>query len=171
MMQLRCEICGRLGKPIALLGAAPGVAERAANTLEQRYDGLEVVYHHHGYFDEDEEAAIIEDIQEAKPAALFVAMGIPKQEKWIKRHMQKLQVPVCMGVGGTFDVIAGNVKRAPEWMQKYGLEWLYRTAMDPRRLPRLAALPKLFLWTIKALYRSEGPRRVPAPQSDGPESD
>jgi len=171
MMQLLCEICGRIEKPIALLGAAPGVAEEAARTLEQRYGGLDVVYHHHGYFDEAEEAKIIEDIRKAAPAALFVAMGIPKQEKWIKRHMHELQVPVCMGVGGTLDVIAGNVKRAPEWMQRYGLEWLYRTATDPKRLPRLAALPKLFLWTVKAVLRPGQPTRTPAPECDGPEAD
>lgn len=171
MMQLLCEICGRLGKPIALLGAAPGVAERAARILEQRYEGLEVVYNHNGYFDEAEEPKIIEQIREAAPAALFVAMGIPKQEKWIKRNMQQLQVPVCMGVGGTFDVIAGDVKRAPEWMQRYGLEWLYRTATDPRRLPRLAALPRLFVWTIRALLRPGEPARMPAAQSEGNDTD
>jgi N-acetylglucosaminyldiphosphoundecaprenol N-acetyl-beta-D-mannosaminyltransferase len=171
MMQLLCEICGRLGQPIGLLGAAPGVAEEAARVLESRYDGLEVVYHHHGYFDEDEEHEIVDGIRDAAPAALFVAMGIPKQEKWIKRHMQELQVPVCMGVGGTLDVIAGRVKRAPEWMQRLGLEWFYRTAMDPRRLPRLAALPRLFVWTIRALLSEGPPSAAPAPQSDGAETE
>lgn len=153
MMQQLCEICGRLEQPIALLGAAPGIAEQAARVLEARYPGLRVAYHHDGYFGPEEEPAIVAAVREARPAALFVAMGIPKQEKWIKRHMQTLQVPVCMGVGGTLDVIAGHVKRAPEWMQRCGLEWLYRTAADPRRLPRLAALPKLFVWTIRALLR------------------
>lgn len=171
MMQLLCEICGRIGKPIALLGAAPGVAAEAARVLEARYEGLEVVYHHHGYFGEDEEAQIIEAIRRARPAALFVAMGIPKQEKWIKRHMQELAVPVCMGVGGSLDVIAGRVKRAPKWMQRCGLEWLYRTALDPKRLPRLAALPKLFLWTVSALLKSGGPEHTPAPQGHSSERD
>jgi N-acetylglucosaminyldiphosphoundecaprenol N-acetyl-beta-D-mannosaminyltransferase len=171
MMQLLCEICGRIEKPIALLGAEPGVAAEAARVLERRYEGLEVVFHHHGYFDREEEPEVIESIREAAPAALFVAMGIPKQEKWIKRHMHELQVPVCMGVGGTLDVVAGRVKRAPEWMQRCGLEWLYRTALDPRRLPRLAALPKLFVWTIGELIRAGETGRAPAPQTDGTESD
>ncbi len=171
MMQLLCEMCGKLEQPVALLGAAPGVAEKAAEELERRYEGLRVVYHHHGYFDEDEEAQIVKDIRQARPGALFVAMGIPKQEKWIKRHMEELEVPVCMGVGGSLDVIAGHVQRAPEWMQRFGLEWLYRTAMDPRRLPRLAALPKLFVWTIGTVLSSAGPARAQAKSVDGTEND
>ncbi|MFW5867388.1 MAG: WecB/TagA/CpsF family glycosyltransferase, partial [Armatimonadota bacterium] len=167
MMQHLCELCGRIGEPVALLGAEPGVAQEAARVLEQRYPGLRVVFEHHGYFDEDEEEHIIEGIREARPAALFVAMGIPKQEKWIKRHMQELQVPVCMGVGGTLDVVAGTVKRAPEWMQRCGLEWLYRTAMDPKRLPRLASLPRLFFWTIRAVLRPNGSETAPASHGDG----
>jgi N-acetylglucosaminyldiphosphoundecaprenol N-acetyl-beta-D-mannosaminyltransferase len=168
MMQLLCETCGRIGEPIALLGAEPGVAAEAARVLEERYEGLRVVYHHHGYFGEDEEARIIEAIRNARPAALFVAMGIPRQEKWIKRHMEQLQVPVCMGVGGTLDVIAGTVKRAPLWMQRNGLEWLYRTAMDPRRLPRLATLPRLFFWTIGAVLRPGEGEPAAAREGEGP---
>jgi N-acetylglucosaminyldiphosphoundecaprenol N-acetyl-beta-D-mannosaminyltransferase len=164
MMQQLCAICGRLGERVALLGAAPGVSEEAAEILERRYPGLRVVYQHHGYFDEQEQAQIVEDIRAAKPAALFVAMGIPKQEKWIKAHMKQLQVPVCMGVGGTLDVVAGRVKRAPIWMQRCGLEWLYRTALDPKRLPRLAALPKLFIWTLGAVFNPVEPEREPAVQ-------
>lgn len=171
MMQRLCEICGRLEQPIALLGAAPGIAEEAAGILEQRYSGLRVVYQHHGYFDERDEPRIIEEIRRARPAALFVALGIPKQEKWIKRHMHELQVPVCMGVGGSLDVIAGRVRRAPEWMQRCGLEWLYRTAMDPRRLPRLAALPKLFLWTIGAVLFSGETGRAAVRQTHEPKTE
>ncbi len=168
MMQRLCEICGRLEQPVALLGAAPGVAEEAAAVLQRRYPGLRVVYQHHGYFSQEEQPGIIEEIRAARPAVLFVAMGIPKQEKWIKRHMQELQVPVCMGVGGTLDVVAGRVKRAPKWMQRCGLEWLYRTALDPRRLPRLAALPKLFVWTIGAVLLPGETGRPPVQQTDGP---
>ncbi|MGD9497212.1 MAG: WecB/TagA/CpsF family glycosyltransferase [Armatimonadota bacterium] len=158
MMERLCEICARLGQPIALLGAMPGVAETAARALERRYPGLRVVYTHHGYFAPEDEPAIIADIRAAQPSALFVAMGIPKQEKWIRQHIGQLQVPVCMGVGGSLDVIAGRVKRAPQWMQRWGLEWLYRTALEPRRLPRLAALPKLFFMTLRKALLSPGPR-------------
>ncbi|MGC9316747.1 MAG: WecB/TagA/CpsF family glycosyltransferase [Armatimonadota bacterium] len=166
MMERLCEIAARLRRPVALLGAAPGVASEAARVLEERYPGLQVVYTHHGYFTPEEEPQIVANIRDCRPAALFVAMGIPKQEKWIKRHMDELQVPVCMGVGGSLDVIAGRVKRAPRWMRRCGLEWLYRTALEPRRLPRLAALPKLFLMTLRKLL-SSSKTEVPAGQADG----
>lgn len=170
MMMRLCEICAQLDQPIALLGALPGVAEEAARRLEQRYPGLQVVYHHDGYFTPEEEPEIVAAIREARPAVLFVAMGIPKQEKWIHRHMDELQVPVCMGVGGSLDVIAGRVKRAPEWMQRWGLEWLYRTALEPRRLPRLAALPRLFFMSLRAVLFPPSPRRS-SQSADGAETE
>lgn len=151
MMQALCEIATRLDAPVYLLGAQPGVPEEAAARLAASYPGLKVAGCQHGYFAEEKEREVVEAIKAAKPAVLFVAMGIPKQEKWIKRHLQELGVPVCMGVGGSFDVIAGRVKRAPEWMRRYGLEWLYRTLKQPRRLPRLAALPRMFLMTVHTL--------------------
>ncbi len=167
MMERLCAICARLGRPIALLGALPGVAEDAARMLEARYPGMRVAYLHHGYFGPEEEAGIVEGIREARPSALFGAMGIPRQEKWIRRHIDELQVPVCMGVGGSLDVIAGRVKRAPMWMRRWGLEWLYRTVLEPRRLPRLAALPKLFFMTMRKALFSPGSRDVPAQPADG----
>lgn len=170
MMARLCEICGRLNQPIALLGAMPGVAEEAARRLEEHYPGLRVVYHHDGYFSPEEEPAIVAAIREARPAVLFVAMGIPKQEKWIHRHMDELQVPVCMGVGGSLDVIAGRVKRAPAWMQRWGLEWLYRTALEPRRLPRLAALPRLFFMSLRTALFPSSSRNSSAPSTNGVET-
>jgi N-acetylglucosaminyldiphosphoundecaprenol N-acetyl-beta-D-mannosaminyltransferase len=154
MMQALCEIATRLDAPVYLLGAQPGVPEEAAARLAASYPGLKVAGCQHGYFAEEKEREVVEAIKAAKPAVLFVAMGIPKQEKWIKRHLRELGVPVCMGVGGSFDVIAGRVKRAPEWMRCYGLEWLYRTLKQPRRLPRLAALPRMFLMTVHTLLLS-----------------
>lgn len=170
MMARLCEICGRLNQPIALLGAMPGVAEEAARRLEEHYPGLRVAYHHDGYFSPEEEPAIVAAIREARPAVLFVAMGIPKQEKWIHRHMDELQVPVCMGVGGSLDVIAGRVKRAPEWMQRWGLEWLYRTALEPRRLPRLVALPRLFFMSLRTALFPSSSRNSSAPSANGVET-
>jgi len=157
MMQELCGVAVRLGKPIALLGAAPGVADEAARKLQEMYPGLQVVYTHHGYFTPEEEPDIVRAIREARPAVLFVAMGIPKQEKWIKAHLDELQVPVSMGIGGSLDVLAGRVPRAPLWMRRCGLEWLYRTMREPKRLPRLAALPKLFLMTMHELLASPDP--------------
>ncbi len=170
MMEQLCEICARLGRPVALLGAAPGVADEAARVLEARYPGLRVTYRHHGYFAPEDEPQIVAEIQRAEPAALFVAMGIPKQEKWIRAHIDELQVPVCMGVGGSLDVVAGKVKRAPAWMQRWGLEWLYRTMLEPRRLPRLAALPRLFMMTLRKAVFSPGSHDVGVGPADAPES-
>ncbi len=87
------------------------------------------------------------------PGLLLVAMGIPRQEKWIHAHLEDLGVPVCIGIGGSLDVISGRKQRAPVWMQRCGLEWLYRTVKEPRRLPRLAALPRIVWRTFGELLR------------------
>ena len=88
-------------------------------------------------------------IKEAKPDLLLAALGVPKQEKWLKAHMQELNCPLCIGVGGTFDVMAGVMKRAPLGMQKAKLEWLFRGMLQPKRIGRLMALPR-FVMAVKA---------------------
>ena len=100
-----------------------------------------------GYFTKDDEAEIIRDIKEAKPHILLAALGVPKQEKWLSAHMEELQVPVSIGVGGTLDVMAGVMKRAPKWMQEAKLEWLFRGMLQPKRAGRLAVLPR-FVWKV-----------------------
>jgi N-acetylglucosaminyldiphosphoundecaprenol N-acetyl-beta-D-mannosaminyltransferase len=145
------QICARAqdkGYRIYLLGAEPGVAEAAAEKLAKRCPGLNVVGTHHGYFTPEQEPEVVRRIAEARPDILLVALGAPRQEKWIRRHMAELQAPVAIGVGGTFDVLAGRAKRAPEWMQRAGLEWLYRAAREPSRLPRMWALPRLMWMTL-----------------------
>lgn len=143
-----CRLAAEQGYSVYLLGAAPGVAEEAAGNLKSRHPGLKVAGTHHGYFLEEEESQIVEEIRSLEPEVLFVALGIPKQEKWIRRHLERLPVSVAIGVGGSFDVISGRVKRAPRWMQRAGLEWLYRTWREPKRIPRLLALPRLVLMTL-----------------------
>ncbi|HIE09038.1 MAG TPA: glycosyltransferase [Armatimonadetes bacterium] len=139
-----CEVASREGLRIFLLGAEPGVAEEAARRLTERFPGLRVVGTYHGYFSPEEEREVVERIKRARPDILFVAMGVPKQEKWMRRHLAELGVPVCIGVGGTLDVFAGRVKRAPLWVRRIGLEWLYRTLLQPRkRARRLLAIPRL----------------------------
>ncbi|MCS6859167.1 MAG: WecB/TagA/CpsF family glycosyltransferase [Abditibacteriales bacterium] len=140
-----CRVAAQRGYRVFLLGAAPGVAARAAINLQARYPGLTVVGTHHGYFSADEEPRLVEMIRAAQPDILFVAFGIPKQEKWIRRHIEALAVPVCIGVGGSFDVYSGRLKRAPLWVQRIGLEWLYRALIEPKRFIRLLILPK-FMW-------------------------
>jgi exopolysaccharide biosynthesis WecB/TagA/CpsF family protein len=125
------------GYSIFLLGAGPGVAEEAACVLRARHRGVRIV----GTYappmwslTPDEDETIVRVIQEMQPNMLFVAFGAPKQDQWIRTHLERLGVPVCMGVGGAFDMLAGRVTRAPLWMQRSGLEWLYRVTQEPTRL-------------------------------------
>ncbi|MHB8996644.1 MAG: WecB/TagA/CpsF family glycosyltransferase [Armatimonadota bacterium] len=154
-----CKVAAKLGRSVYLLGAAPGVAEKAAENLQQMAPGLQVAGCRDGYFKADEEAALVAEIAALRPAALFVALGIPRQEKFIRQHMAALGVPVCIGIGGSFDVISGLKKRAPVWMQRTGLEWLYRVSKEPSRLPRLTALPRIVIMSFRELLR--------APEQDG----
>ena len=133
------------GRRIYFFGAAPGVAEKAKEKAEQLYPGIEIVGVRNGFFSPADNAAIIAEIREARPDLLLVALGVPKQEKWIAAHLAELYVPAAIGVGGTLDVMAGVMKRAPYWMQKAKLEWLFRGLMQPKRAGRLLALPKFVL--------------------------
>jgi N-acetylglucosaminyldiphosphoundecaprenol N-acetyl-beta-D-mannosaminyltransferase len=148
-----CEVAAQEGRSVYFLGAAPGVAQAAAENLRERLPALQVAGCHDGYFDEAEEQRIVSDIQAQQPGLLLVALGIPRQEKWIKAHLESLGVPVCIGIGGSLDVISGHKQRAPQWMQRCGLEWLYRTAKEPSRLPRLAALPRIVWMTFGELLK------------------
>lgn len=156
-----CSVAAQRGYRIFILGAAPGIAEQAANNLQTRYPGLTVAGTHHGYFSAEEEPRIVEMIRAAQPDILFVAFGIPKQEKWIRRHIETLQTPVCIGVGGSFDVYSGRLKRAPLWVQRIGMEWFYRALIEPKRFIRLLILPKfmwmtLRRWLTRKMTRSGG---------------
>lgn len=133
------------GKRIFFFGSAPGIAEKAKAKAESLYPGIEIAGVRNGFFTAKDEPDIIAQIKEAKPDLLLAALGVPKQEKWLKAHMAELQVPVSIGVGGTFDVMAGVMKRAPLWMQKAKLEWLFRGMLQPKRAGRLIALPKFVL--------------------------
>ena len=134
---------------VFFFGSAPGVAEKARQKAEALYPGIQVVGVRNGYFNEAEEPEIIREIREAEPDLLLAALGVPKQEKWLKKHKKELGVPVSIGVGGTLDVMAGTVKRAPLWMQKAKLEWLFRGILQPKRVGRLLALPK-FVFRVHA---------------------
>ena len=133
------------GRRVYFFGSAPGVAEKAKAKAEQLYPGIEIVGVRNGFFSPADNAAIIAEIRAARPDLLLVALGVPKQEKWIAAHLAELDVPVAIGVGGTLDVMAGVMKRAPHWMQKAKLEWLFRGLMQPKRAGRLLALPKFVL--------------------------
>ena len=136
------------GDRIYFFGSAPGVAEKAKRKAEELYPGIQVVGARNGFFSEADEPQIIAEIKAARPDILLVALGVPKQEKWLKRHLQELQVPVSIGVGGTLDVMAGVMQRAPLWMQKAKLEWLFRGLKQPSRAGRLLALPRFVLKVV-----------------------
>ncbi|HWJ02353.1 MAG TPA: WecB/TagA/CpsF family glycosyltransferase [Verrucomicrobiae bacterium] len=128
------------------LGGRPGIAQKALENITARFPGVQVVGVHHGYFDDD--AAILKDIKEKKPDILLAALGMGKQEKWIREKAMAAGVPVSIGVGGSFDVFSGEVKRAPVWMQKAGIEWLHRLIKQPSRLGRMLQLPKFLAAVI-----------------------
>ncbi len=151
--------------PVYLLGAHPDVLPQALCQATDCYPGLRVVGSHHGYFQEKEEERILADIQRIRPALLLVAMGAPRQEKWIYRHKKALPPCTVMGVGGSFDVLAGKSRRAPLWMQKAGLEWFYRILKEPNRLLRARVLP---VFLIYVLLQAVGLKRFPGePYSRG----
>ncbi|GAB6179356.1 WecB/TagA/CpsF family glycosyltransferase [Desulfotomaculum defluvii] len=140
------------GWGIFLLGAAPGVAEEAAGNLKKQYPRLNIVGTRDGYFKPHEEDKIVKEIAAAKPHLLFVALGMPRQEQWIYKYKEQLAVPVSMGVGGSFDVIAGRVERVSPWLQKLNLEWLGRLIKEPYRWKRQLVLPK-FAWLVIKKYK------------------
>jgi N-acetylglucosaminyldiphosphoundecaprenol N-acetyl-beta-D-mannosaminyltransferase len=146
---------------VFLLGGAPGVAEKATENIRKEFGDI-VCGHQHGYFkgqhvghaDHEEEKKIIKRINELKPDIIFVGLGSPKQEKWIEYHRNNLDVKLVIGNGGTIDVLSGTVKRAPQFFQKLGLEWLYRLLSDPKRIKRQILLP---IFILKILF---GPKDI-----------
>ena len=138
------------GYTVYFFGGRPGVAAEAAQRAQARYDNLLVVGTHHGYFDPGEEGQILVQLQALQPDILVLALGAPKQELWLTRYVNRLPVKVALGVGGSLDVMAGQVKRAPLLWQRLGLEWLYRIVTDPRRLKRAWQLPRFVGMVLKA---------------------
>ena len=134
-------------------GGAPGVAAAAARRMTKEHPGLRIVGVHNGYFDEKEEKKIIQDIKKKAPSILLVGLGAPKQEKWIYENLHTVGAKTAIGVGGSFDVMAGKVKRAPKLFQKLGLEWFYRLISQPTRWKRMMRLPKFALTVLKTRGR------------------
>jgi len=145
LVEQLCAVSAVKGYRVYLFGAAQGIAEAAADCLTFRYPSLVIAGTRHGYFSPEEEADIVRDIAAAKPDILFVALGIPKQELFIRRNFHALGVPAMLGIGGSFDVISGRLHRAPRWMQRMSLEWLYRLIQEPSRLPRITTLPRFIM--------------------------
>ena len=140
---------------IYLLGGEPGIPEKAKENLEKLFPNVNIVGVHHGYFDEDEEKEVIKEINTLQPNMLFVALGAPRQEKWIKEHKNELKVDVAAGQGGTYDYEAGKIKRAPVWVQKIGMEWFWRLVKEPSRIKRQLVLP---VYLFKVLFAKDKTR-------------
>lgn len=151
-----CERAAELGYPVFLLGGEPGVAAAAAESLRRRYGDLRIAGSHHGYFTDDETPAVCTLIRNSGARMVFVGLGFPRQEYWIQANLANLGNAVCMGVGGSFDVLGGKVARAPLAVRRFGLEWLYRLVREPRRFGRQLALPAFAARSVRqALF---GPR-------------
>lgn len=124
------------GWRIFFLGAKEEVVLAVKNMYARRYPKLAIAGYRNGYWKAEEEDAVADQIAQAKADLLFVAISSPKKEQFLAKHQARIQIPFAMGVGGTFDVVTGKVKRAPMWMQSAGLEWFYRFLQEPRRMFR-----------------------------------
>lgn len=133
---------------VYLLGGKPRIIKKVQKEILSEYKGIEICGCHHGYLDNELEHKVLTEINNLQPDFLFVGMGVPLQEKFLDRNLKKLKVKVAMTVGGSFDVLAGEVKRAPLWMQKFCLEWFYRLWHEPSRLGRMLALPKFMVLVL-----------------------
>ena len=168
-----CSVAAVRGYRVFLLGGLPGVAERAKQRLESDNPGLRIVGTYAPPFgfehDERENAQMVSMIGAASPDILFVALGSPKEAKWLFRFREALQVPVSMAVGSSFDYLAGRLKRAPQWLQRCGLEWTYRLIQEPGRLWRryLVENPPFVYHVIRERLRSRPRSR---PSAAGPET-
>lgn len=143
----------RTGGRLYLLGSKPGVAEAAADKLRQTCPGLTVCGTHDGYFRED--GPVVEDIRASGADLVFVGLGAPKQELWMREHGPATGAKLMVGIGGALDVFAGTVQRAPERWQRMGLEWLYRLCREPKRIGRMARLPLVLVLALGARIRGK----------------
>lgn len=134
---------------IAIWGSHPDTLTALNKVLNTDYNQPELVFCQHGYYAAEEEADLIQSLSTVEADILLVALGVPRQEEWIQRHREHLKIPIIMGIGGSLDVISGNLERAPLWMRQAHLEWLYRLYQQPSRWRRMLALPK---FVGKVLY-------------------
>lgn len=134
LMEEMLEQARQRGHRVFCLGATQEILDEAVARMEERHPGVQIVGRHNGYFNKEEEPGVAGAIRDARPDILFVAMTSPKKEQFLARWSDEMTVPVCHGVSGAFDVVAGKVRRAPEIWQRLGIEWLYRVVQEPRRM-------------------------------------
>lgn len=153
LMDCIVKKCEKENQGIYLLGASQETVDMCNINLRTKYRNLNILGSHDGFFDLDNCEEILQGIEQVNPQVLFVAMGCPRQELFITKYMDRLPCSIFMGVGGSFDIIAGNLKRAPKWMINIGLEWLYRVSKEPFRIKRLSVIPKFILMVLKDKYK------------------
>jgi N-acetylglucosaminyldiphosphoundecaprenol N-acetyl-beta-D-mannosaminyltransferase len=144
-----CAMSADHGYRIYFLGGAPGVADEAAERLRLKHPGCHIVGVRHGYFPSESDAVVADEIGMLNPDFLFVGMGIPRQEKFILSTMERHRARVAMGVGGSFDVFSGRVKRAPKLFQQMKIEWFWRLMQNPKKIGKVMMLPKFLMLVLK----------------------
>lgn len=158
LFPLLCDMAAKKGYSMFFLGAAEGVAAKAADNLMNKYKGLQVIGTYsppYGFENDSSEMNKIDAmIKKARPDILIVGLGCPKQEKFIYNNYKKLGVPISLGLGASFVFEAGNIKRAPKWMANHGLEWLFRITQDPKRLMKRYLINDMKIFKLAVKYRS-----------------
>ena len=142
------DYCAKNSLPVALIGAKEETLQTACQKLKEKNDGLNIVYARNGYFKEDDERAIVDEIKSKNPKLVLVALGVPKQEVFIQKYKNEFPNTIFVGVGGSFDVWSGNVKRAPKIFRQLGCEWLWRLIKEPSRFKRMFPTLPLFLFKV-----------------------
>ncbi len=164
LFELLLREAERRDKRVFLLGSTPSNLERLIATLHRRHPRLTIAGWRHGYFSDEEDEEVIAEINKARAHLLFIGISSPKKEIWANRYKHRLEVPVIQGVGGSFDVVAGIIPRAPRWAQKSGLEWLDRVIREPRRMFwRYARCNSMFIYFVLKAWYLEKVLRYPAP--------
>jgi N-acetylglucosaminyldiphosphoundecaprenol N-acetyl-beta-D-mannosaminyltransferase len=160
LIERLCDLCARKHTSVFMLGAAPGVAREAADVLCSRHPGLVIAGCHDGYFGQAQESEVFASVAASGARVVLVALGFPRQELWVRAHAAELGRVLCVGVGGSFDVISGRLRRAPVLLRALGLEWLFRLVTQPHRLGRQLALPRFAaLVSAQALHDRFAKRR------------
>jgi N-acetylglucosaminyldiphosphoundecaprenol N-acetyl-beta-D-mannosaminyltransferase len=142
-----CGLCLGEGQSVYLLGGRPGVAQRAAQRLQAQYPGLQIAGVRDGFWEAAGEVDIIQEINRTEADLLLVGLGQPRQEIFLDRYRDRLVARLAIGVGGSFDVLAGDLRRAPHWLRRLGLEWFFRFLQEPWRWRRICQLPR-FVWLV-----------------------
>ncbi len=149
LMQNLIELSNKEDWSLYFLGATDEVVQEVVKKVQREYKNIKIAGFHNGYFKEEEEKKIIDDINNSKANIVFIGISTPKKEYFINRNYKKLNSNLIMGVGGSFDVFANKIKRAPLFMQKYGLEWLYRLYQEPRKMwKRYLYTNSKFIWLV-----------------------